>query len=340
MTDNDPISTSPHEGTPDPDERRAADRPAEAIVRPGRRPAGKSFFELFPHLFLIPLLLVTIGVLVYLFFVAIAKDTRDARQILSDIATGGEHARKQDAYALAAYLRSKEAAGEPIQRFSREDVSLIVSLLEKYPEDQFLRKYLVLALGRAGQPADSLPVLKGLIEKPEISDEERASLVQALGLTHSEEAIPILLSQVRSLTGDDRWELRLYSLAALMEIWQNRTDLPVRDVIAAELRRHVGDPRAEISWHSAFWLATRFADPAGIETLEQLSDAEFLDRHRGDRGYPLEEADKEKWMLRAVEGLYSVDRERLVERLPELRDRAREKRWATVLNKVNQLLEE
>ncbi|MBI4606351.1 MAG: hypothetical protein HY721_30670, partial [Planctomycetes bacterium] len=45
-----------------------------------QRPHRKSFAQLFPQLFLFPLLIATVGVLVYLFFIASAQDTRSVEE--------------------------------------------------------------------------------------------------------------------------------------------------------------------------------------------------------------------------------------------------------------------
>ncbi|MEE3199000.1 MAG: hypothetical protein VX254_03135, partial [Planctomycetota bacterium] len=65
------------------------------------RKGGKTFLELFPQLFLFPLLIVIVLVLVYVFFGAIAADNRGVGDLLRDIRIGGGHSRQQDAHALA-----------------------------------------------------------------------------------------------------------------------------------------------------------------------------------------------------------------------------------------------
>lgn len=335
LIDRDTSSQDPNENGP-----LQSGPPEEPIVRPGSRPAGKSFGELFPHLFLIPLLLVTVGVLIYLFFIAIAKDTRSVREILSDISSGGEHSRMQDAYALAQVVKEREAKAGPIERFSSEETALLVRILEQFPRDEFLRPYAIKVLGRAGQPAQALPVLKSLLENEDLPADQRAAALQALGFTNEAEAIPILLAELRDLDGPDDWEMRLYAILSLVQVWQNRRDLPVRDLLVEELRRHLSDPRREVAWNTASWLAQYFEDDSGIDLLRRLSDIDFLDEQRGDRGQPLTPSEQEQWMLHAIRALHILEPEALADRLPAIRDTARKEGWAQVLNTVSEYLEE
>ena len=62
----------------------------EGAGRPGghRRP---TFGEQLPQLFLFPLLIVVVGTMVYLFFIASGKDQRTIPELIADIETGGEH---------------------------------------------------------------------------------------------------------------------------------------------------------------------------------------------------------------------------------------------------------
>ena len=88
------------------------------------RPRRPTFGEQLPQLFLFPLLIVVVGTMVYLFFIAAGKDQRTIPELIVDIETGSDHAREQDAYALALLVQEME----PGQYLSRE---LTAKLLDR-----------------------------------------------------------------------------------------------------------------------------------------------------------------------------------------------------------------
>jgi len=255
----------------------------------------KTFMQLFPQLFLFPLLIVTVCVLVWLLFVASAQDNRTVDELLSDLESGGTHARKQDAYALAMKAREMTAAGE---YFSREASERLLAFMERErqrQDDPEFLEFLVMAVGRGGEPAVTIPVMAPMALDDSGPLHARIWAVRALGLSGSSEAAGALLQLLDGPQDPLRWELRWNALGGLVNLREKR--------VVPHLRQAVGAPRRELSWSAACWLANSFGDDAGRSVLEALVDWEFLDLQVGDQGRELTHLQKEKYMLMALGGL-------------------------------------
>ena len=312
----------PGEPSPDP------------LGQPSRRKGGRPFRQLFPQLFLVPLVLVVIGVFVLLFFHLIAADTRSVSEILRDMQSGGEHARRQDAYSLADIVRQRmERDPETYERFSDEQTALLLRLLDRYPEEASLREYVIKMLGQAGRPDMALPRLIAILDEPGASGADRGAAMMALGFTRSSKAVGPLLDELEGLQGPDGWVARLYGIHALVQIAAARDEVE-RGPIVERLRRHVDDPQPEVSWNTAYYLAFYFDDPAGIGVLRRLLDVEFLDARKGDRNRPLSDNEKQDWMAQAVEAVYAIDKELLRQEIADVRRVAMDRDWARLLNVV------
>ncbi len=304
-------------------------------MRRSSRRGGKSFLELFPQLFLVPLGLVTIGVLVYLFFVASAQDGRSVSEIIQDMQGAGERARWQDANLLAGRIRDREAAAGGKVYLESDETELLVHLLKKFPADRKTRRFVITALGRAGQPGQTLSVLIEILEAPGTSAEERAETLLALGRTRTPGAAAPLLEWLRGGLGTDDWELRVYGIQALTVLTKDLADVE-RGPFIEELSRHLGDSRREVSWNTAYFLAYYFKSPAGVGILRRLLDVQFLDMQSGvDRKFTSRE--KESWLKSAVQGLDALG-EITDDELEEARRTARDRGWMDVHNEVNTIV--
>jgi hypothetical protein len=286
-----------------------------SVRRASGRSGGKSFAELFPQLFLIPLALVTVIVLVYLFFIASAKDTRTISEILRDIEVGGWHSRKQDAHALAERVRELSLAGAS-RYLSEEDTRHLLRIFQAAPPDDSLRASLVCALARGGDPAVTWDELRPLLEDDATPPEVRAQVIQGLSLSENRKAVAPLLATIEKRSSPQEWETRWYAIHAVVLILTRGESLAPEQLEKDELaqsalrslRRAVGDSRREISWNTAYYLAQYFGDPAGTEVLEQLLDADYLDAQRGGEGETreLSASEKETWTVQAMAGLFRL----------------------------------
>lgn len=283
--------------------------------REGRPP---TFGEQLPQLFLFPLLIVVVGTMVYLFFIASGKDQRTIPELIADIETGGEHARKQDAYALAMQVKTME----PGEHLSRELTAKLLDLMLRFENEEELCTFLTLAAGRAGVPELTLPVMTRLASDAESPPQIRMNAVHALALSRSPDAAPVLKGVIATHTAEDQWEFRLRALAGLANMRH-----PDGAIL---LRAALGDGQRAVRWSAACWLANFYGDGQGIDTLESLVSWEFLDEQRGG-GRPLSFDEKELYMIQALRGLAAVQGEKarpVLERLakdersPKVRDAA------------------
>ncbi len=259
-----------------------------------RRVDRPTFSELFPQLFLFPLVIVVVCVLVYLLFVASGKDSRDIRQLIIDIESGGELARKQDAYSLAVEVRNMG----PQETLDEELTRKLLGLREQFGEEAEFAKYITLALGRVGDPTLTLPLMRELATQPRIDPDQRITAVTALGLMlHTPSASEVLVQVVEAYPGPDDWELRWRALGGLTNL-QHPTTKPL-------LVKALQDTRREIRWSAACWLAGVFRDPTGAAFLEELVSWEFLDAERGE-DRELRHDEKEGYMIQALRGLVAL----------------------------------
>jgi len=290
-----------------------AGEPQRAVSVPPRR-GGKTFLELFPQLFLFPLLIVIVLVLVYVFFGAIAADNRGVGDLLRDIRIGGGHSRQQDAHALAKLLvRKQEQREDPY--LNGDETRELIQLVENAAsgEDE-LRGYLVLALGRSGQPDLSVPFLLDLLAQKDLAEDLRQETIYGLGLSGNSKAILPLLDEIERQGGEHSWQSRAFAIASVVNILvrdnpgkeRPLADDPRVGVVVQKLKPQVNDSRREISWNTAFLLAMYFGDDSGEMILRDMLSWDFLGEQRGDNDNALTPAQKEAWMCQALEGLYSL----------------------------------
>ena len=311
-----PGGMDPEEGKQQPvagSESGLAREDVRAVSVPPRK-GGRTFLELFPQLFGIPFLIVIVLVLVWVFFGAIAKDNRSVADLLRDIQAGGGHSRLQDAKALADQLVAKQATGEDLY-LGQQETSQLLQLVENVSsgEDQ-LRIFLVLALGRSGQPQQAVPFLLGQLARQNISAELRQATIAGLAWSGDRKAIPALLDEVEVPGSPRAWGSRFLAIGGVVNILiRNGSDLektladdPQARAVLDKLKGQVNDQRKEISWNTAFWLARHFGDDSGASILEEILDWDFLDGVRGDHNRGLTVQQKERWMCQALDGLYRL----------------------------------
>ena len=288
----------------------------------------KTFFELLPQLFLFPLLIVTVCVLVWLLFIASAQDNRSADQLVSDLQSGGSHGRKQDAYALAMKARELSEDGKYFSADVTRQLLAFVARERQLAEDPEFLEFLVMAVGRAGAPAQSIPVMTGLALDLEAPPQARMWAVRALGLSGTPTASSSLLLVLASHREPRDWEFRWNALAGLVNL---------RSPAAVEhLQRALQETRRELRWSAACWLAMAYSDGEGRSLLEDLTDWAFLDQQVGEDGKQLTHEQKEKYMMMALEGLVRLDGR---DALPLLRAKSEERRSPGVQDLALRLIE-
>lgn len=281
-------------------------------VPPGK--GGKSFLELFPQLFLFPLLIVIVLVLVWVFFGAIAADNRGVADLLRDIQAGGGHSRQQDAKALADLLVAKHATGENPYLSNAETGQLLQLVKNAAAEEDELRRFLVLALGRSGQPELAVPFLLDLLSRKDLPDETRQATIAGLAWSGDSRAVLPLLDEIDRPGGEQSWQSRVLAIGGVVSILIRENsgkerpspDDPRVRMVVQKLKSQVNDSRREISWNTAFLLARHFGDNSGEVILQDMLSWDFLAEQRGDDDRVLTLQQKEQWMCRGLEGLYKI----------------------------------
>jgi HEAT repeat protein len=283
----------------------------------------------YSQLFLYPLLIVAIAALGVSFFKAATEDGRTPEELLADIQAAGAHRRDQDAHTLAHMARDTAEKGD---RFSEEVTRRLLALIESVAKederDADLLTVLTLAAGRAGTPELVVPVMSALALDAASPPSVRFQAVWALGLSGvsggAEETLRRVLETERDAEG---WEFRWNALAGLSNL-KSSAAVPF-------LEEALEDPRRELRWSAACWLASRYSNPKGIGVLRNLLDWEHLDAERGDRGLPLDIRQKEEYMLMALKGLFALEGPAL---RGVLEEKTRDARSARVRNQAFELL--
>jgi hypothetical protein len=314
--------------------------------------ARKSFLELLPQLFLFPLLIVTVGVLVWLLFIASAQDNRSVEELIADLQSGGAHGQRQDAYTLSQKAVDLRSRGE---FFPDAATRSLLAAIERIGgldagggggSDADLFEFLTLAAGSAGRPSLTVPVMVRIVRSESAPEKARMHAVRALGLSRpgdgaagepasagdqaaGEEAARALLDIAGRHVEPSAWEFRWNALAGLANL-RRREAVPL-------LEAALDDPRREVRWSAACWLATVFGNGKGASILEQLVDWDYLDGERGDRRQELTPQQKEYYMLMALEGLARL---RGREAAPLLEEKARDSRSLKVRNVALRWMEE
>jgi hypothetical protein len=289
--------------------------------RSKRRP-----FFLMPELFIYPLALVASGVFVYvlleLFFGASAEETRPVGQLIEDLRTQGfldRQAQSRAAHALAMRATEMESEG---RKLSPEETRKLIEACRSSRSSPTIHQCLVLALGRAGEEAEALPLLSGILADPGNDAGSRIEAIRGLGLTRSADAVAPLRAALKEAASED-WELRAAVLQALTNIAARTTQAGVRDEVREVLRSNLGDPSGVVARNAAMWLADVYRDPAGVATLRLLLDWEYLDRQR------FNPEEKDVLMCRSIQCLLALRDE---ESLAVIRRRADENRSYKVKN--------
>jgi HEAT repeat protein len=283
----------------------------------------RSFVSLIPQFFIFPLLLVVIAVMIYVFFVAPAQEERPISAMLTEIHHSMlPQSKNRAAYDLAIRARELEKNG---QTMSADETRQLVDLLNKSADDDKLRRYLVCALGRAGEKKQAFTVLLQILESPGVGDkgkveaitghglEERIEAITGLGLCRDRIALDPLIAQLENFDGAEDWEPRQITLSALANIVlapdATNTD---RARVAGVLGFHLDDPHWMVRWNTACILAEYFHDNRGFATLRNMLDRQYLGEHVSKPG------DQDPWLVRALVALTACDAQKFCGNVDQL----------------------
>jgi HEAT repeat protein len=232
-------------------------------------PARQTTPFLVLQFFIFPMSIVAVCVAVFVVFGLVATGPKDPRAILAEVRSGGgifNIKRWQAAYALANALESegdlRRARSDP--RFVPEVIALFRETEGGAGDDQLVRRYLAVALGRLGDPR-ALPELRRTVQQGAAAADAQAVIYAAwaLGAIGDPAALPDLLALARSddagfrkaavhaLGGFARPEARAAAVAAL------------------------ADEAVDVRWNAAVALA-RHRDERAAPVLLQMLDRQQL----------------------------------------------------------------
>ena len=284
------------------------------------RGAGK----LLARFFLLPLAVVAAAVGIFLVFNTMTFERRGPRDYLQEVRGGTANRRWQAAFELSRSLSNLK----PEERASlcEETLRVFETLSPRRPDDLLVRRYLVLVLGRLGQPA----AVPALLQAARSEDPDtRLYAVWALGKIGGPAGFDTVLESSQSEDAGAR-KMAAYVLGALGD----QRAIPRLKVLAE-------DRVADVRWNAAIALG-QLGDPSGLPVLRGMLDREVLARQATLSSDQAEaamvNAMKALVLLRDTESLPAL--ERLAREDPNLRVRDAARKAVDALRpKVSNLLE-
>jgi HEAT repeat protein len=226
---------------------------------PAKKEEPKSIFGVIVHsFFVVPFLLAIFSVLLFTAVRILTMEKHTVYDYLEDVKNGGLTKRWQAAFELSRTLSNKGAVPTD-EKF----VAAMVSAFEKSKtDDEKVRQYLVLAMGRSGNQNFVEPLLKSIAEE---KDENLHAFITSLGILGNRKATDALLKCLN----DDNPRIRLATVIALGNIG---------DPIAVEpLKAMLNDPEPNVAWDAAVSLS-KMGDASAKGLLMNLMSREYLDK--------------------------------------------------------------
>lgn len=238
------------------------------VVSPEKKP---STLRVIVHsFFVVPFLIAVFAVLVYLVVRILTMEQHTTYDYLNDVKTGSATKRWQAAFELSRIL-ANPAMTPKEERFAAEMTS---AFRQSEHDDNRVRQYLALAMGRTGDARYVEPLLEALAKD---QDENKSAIIHALGTIRDPRAVAPLVAQASS--SDAR--IRLNAVIALGNIG---------DTAAAEpLRAALADAEPNVRWDAAIALA-KMHDASGKDQLLKLLDRNYYAQFSEVNAYEQNEA--------------------------------------------------
>ena len=217
----------------------------------------KSIFGVIMHsFFVIPFLIAVFSVLLFAAVRILTMEKQTVYDFLNDVKNGGVTKRWQAAFELSKVLSNPDLVPKD-PKFDRE---LIKAFEQSAHDNNLVRQYLALAMGRTGHPQYVDPLLNALKGEKE---ENLYAEIYALGLLKAHKAAPVISTYLDH--PDSR--IRLVSVIALGNIGSPSS--------VNLLKKTLNDSEPNVQWDSAISLA-KMNDPSGKEILLKLLDRNYL----------------------------------------------------------------
>jgi HEAT repeat protein len=250
--------------------------------------------RLIARFFLLPLVVVLAAVGIFLVFNYMTFERRGPRDYLQEVRGGAANRRWQAAFELSRSLGNLPP--EERAQLCAETLRVFETLSPRRPDDLLVRRYLVLVLGRLGEPA----AIPALLQAAKADDPDtRLYAIWALGKIGGSGGFETVLESSQSEDPGAR-KMAAYVLGALGD----KRAIPRLQVLAE-------DRVADVRWNAAIALGS-LGDPSGLPVLRSMLDRAALARQADLSGEQVEaamvNAMKALVLLRDTESLSALER--------------------------------
>jgi HEAT repeat protein len=230
---------------------------AAQTTKPENDTPPKSIFGVIVHsFFIVPFFIAVFSVLLLLSVRMLTMEEQTVYDILNDVKTGGTTKRWQAAFELSKILANPDVIPDD-ERFGQE---LIHAFKEAQHDDDRVRQYLALAMGRTGLSRFVDPLMEGLDDQ---SEDNLYAIIYALGLLQDSRALPALYEYL------DHPQARI-RLAAVMAVGN------IGDASSEKyLKSGLNDSDSNVQWDAAVALA-KIGSDAGVGILSRMLDRSYL----------------------------------------------------------------
>jgi HEAT repeat protein len=216
---------------------------------------------LIAQFFLFPLIIIAICIGIFLLFGYLTYQQTSPQEYLSEIRTGSERSRWQNAYELSNVISTQK------DKLRNSDFvnDLIKTYQGSHDADPRIRRYLALTMGNLGDPRAIPPLVEGLND-PDI--ETQMNNLLALGSIGDKSATPAVVQRLSSNDPAIR-KMAAFVLSALKD-----------PAAAHDLQVALNDTSDEVRWYAAIALA-QVNDASGSGVLIKLIDRSYVDKLQG-----------------------------------------------------------
>jgi HEAT repeat protein len=205
--------------------------------------------------FLVPLLVVVTAVGIFFAFSFLTFEKRTPADYLQEVRGGSANRRWQAAFELSRSIGTIPA-GPQREKLAAEALRVFQGLSGRRPEDAMVRRYLVLVLGKLGDPGAAPALLAAALDP---DPETRLYAVWALGVLHDRGALGTVLEASQSEDAGMR-KMAAYVLGQIAD----KGAVPRLQVLAE-------DRTADVRWNAAIALA-QLHDRSGLPVLRSMID--------------------------------------------------------------------
>lgn len=186
----------------------------------------------------------------------LTREKQTAYDLLEDVKVGGSTKRWQSAFEHSKMLAHQTLIPED-GRFTQE---MIGAFRKSKQDDNRVRQYLALAMGRTGRAVFFEPLTEGL---PEEREENLSAVIYAIGMLKDPRGVPLLHPFLDHREG----RIRSIAVAAIGNIAHPSS--------VGRLRKALSDSEPNVQWGAAVSLA-RLGDGTGKQVILKMLDRNYL----------------------------------------------------------------